>query len=78
METIPLNGEDLTLYPVYEKTVFLDSDNFVIVAVENAEKPAPTSTTITAKEAVSWGIRPRHDRGGCRNHRNDCRDHRKR
>lgn len=26
----------------------------MIVAVENAEKPAPTSTTITAKEAVSW------------------------
>ncbi len=54
METIPLNGEDLTLYPVYEKTAFLDSDNFVIAATEVAEKPAPTSTTITAKEAVSW------------------------
>ena len=54
METIPLNGEDLTLYPVYEKTAFLASDNFVIAATEVAEKPAPTSTTITAREAVSW------------------------
>ena len=54
MDTIALNGEDLTLYPVYEKTAFLDYENFVIVAVENAAKPAPTSTTITAKEAVSW------------------------
>ena len=54
LDTVALDGADVTLYPVYNKVAFLSSDNFAIAAEEDTGNPAPTSTTITALEEVTW------------------------